>query len=213
MLNNSSNGQDTRQALSALMDGELPPAELRRMVQAWHLDADARASWHAYHLAGDVLRSDELASLPSHDVQFLRRLRDRLALEPVPLATDALGASGAERAVPALAVSPLVAAAPAARVRHRMLGSAAVAAGVMSVAGALLWMRPTAPPHEGASLVAGGATVPPPTQQVQVQQAGMSVVRDARLDRYLQAHRKTSSNMLQAPGASGQAIQVVFEKP
>lgn len=215
--NPSSNGLDTRQQLSALMDGALAPAEVRRLVQSWELDADVRQSWHAYHLAADVMRSDELASHGARDAQFLARLRDRLAVEPVPLATVPLVTVSSE-ASPGASVAPAVRAAfstsaAAARPgRQRLLVPAAMAAGVMSVAGILSLMRPPASPPADVSVAAGPATKPA-SAGAPAQQVGWTVVRDARLDRYLQAHRKNSSSMLQAPGVSEQPLQVVFEKP
>ena len=51
-----------REQLSALVDGELDPAAAVRACAGWRDDAGCRATWHAYHLIGDVLRSDDLAS-------------------------------------------------------------------------------------------------------------------------------------------------------
>ncbi|HOW49313.1 MAG TPA: sigma-E factor negative regulatory protein, partial [Rubrivivax sp.] len=63
---------DPRWSISALADGEGLPADCARGLAAWAAgDAEARASWHSYHLIGDVLRSGELASPPGHDQQFL----------------------------------------------------------------------------------------------------------------------------------------------
>jgi hypothetical protein len=55
-------------------------------LQAWRDDARARETWHAYHLIGDVLRSEELAHAPARDEAFLAGLRQRLAAEPAILA-------------------------------------------------------------------------------------------------------------------------------
>ena len=76
---------DPRWSISALADGEGLPADCARGLAAWAAgDAAARASWHSYHLIGDVLRSGELASPPGHDQQFLAALQLRLAAEPAP---------------------------------------------------------------------------------------------------------------------------------
>ena len=48
--------------------------------------------WHAYHLIGDVLRSDDLASAPGRDAAFLQRLSARLDDEPAVLAPEPLAA-------------------------------------------------------------------------------------------------------------------------
>src|SRR3990167_6572667 len=86
MVNRSETFAAARQALSSLMDGDLEPGAAGEACAAWRHDADARASWNAYHLIGDVLRSEDLATLPASDEAILQSLRARLADEPVPLA-------------------------------------------------------------------------------------------------------------------------------
>ena len=55
-----SSPESSRRILSALADGDATDSEATRAFQAWRDDVDARASWHAYQLIGDVLRSDDL---------------------------------------------------------------------------------------------------------------------------------------------------------
>lgn len=74
-----------RQSLSASMDGQATPAELDATCAAWRENGSARQAWHTYHLIGDALRSDELASTPTADEDFLQQLRRRLAHEPMAL--------------------------------------------------------------------------------------------------------------------------------
>jgi sigma-E factor negative regulatory protein RseA len=69
--------------LSALMDGELDASAVAGACRAWRDDAQMRSQWHAYHLIGDVMRSEDLASDAKHDARFLAALRERLADEPV----------------------------------------------------------------------------------------------------------------------------------
>ena len=45
--------------MSALVDGEAADDDVKQACVDWRGDAKARQSWHAYHLIGDVLRSDE----------------------------------------------------------------------------------------------------------------------------------------------------------
>jgi len=214
MLNDPKSGGEVRQALSALADGELSAQETRQLLQSWQHDADARACWHAYHVVGDVLRSDELAVQLGRDAAFVHRLRGRLALEPVPLATVALGEPAREVApvvatgtsgpmVPAVAPSRIA----AARTRYRLLAPAAVAAGFVAVAGALVVFRGFGPPESG------GPELAVATPAAQPQRVGHVVLREAWLDRYLQAHRRQTPNVLVAPGGQGQVVQVIFEKP
>jgi sigma-E factor negative regulatory protein RseA len=189
MLNSSGSPSDAmRQSLSALMDGRVDDASLDGAFAAWRSDAQARECWHAYHLIGDVLRSDELAVQPAHDEAFLTALRGKLAAEPVPLAPG--GRDGGER-----------------RWRQRLVAPAAVAAGFVAVAGVLVVLRGAAPQEGGPSaLVAGGAAA-------ETLVVNREVIRDARLDRYLAAHRKVSNTVsVQVPGALARSVDnVVLE--
>lgn len=82
--------------LSALMDGEASAADIKALCEAWGQDDKARRDWHLYQLIGDTLRSDELAQVPSHDSQFISRLSARLALEPTVLAPQPPSAVASE---------------------------------------------------------------------------------------------------------------------
>lgn len=201
MQNESEHPTDT---LSALVDGELDALATHQACLHWREDGHARARWHAYHLIGDVLRSDALASDADHDERFLQRLRVRLQAEPAVLAPG-----------------PIESAAPARRASTRWgwLAPAAVAAGFMAVASVLVVTQvtpvspsgdsvvlakaaperraiiATAAPQAGGQMVAAGGIVEPPTLV-----ADGNLVRDARLDRYLTAHMEFGgSSVLGAP--------------
>ena len=90
MLNSQHTTGEARQQLSALMDGELDPADWGATCDAWRVDGRLRADWHAWHLIGDTMRSDELAAEPRRDNAFLQGFRERLATEPVVLAPMAV---------------------------------------------------------------------------------------------------------------------------
>lgn len=175
---------DDRQRLSALMDGDADARELAELGALWRDDAELRGTWHTYHLIGDVLRSDDLAGVPARDEAFLQAFRQRLAAEPVVLAPVAIDAQ-------ALA---------AARRRRGWLAPAAAAAGFVAVAGVLIVMRaPSATP--GDPQIAKAAPTVPAAQAVQaVQAVSMTtpVLRDARLDRYLEAHRRMGPGVMTA---------------
>lgn len=120
------------ESLSALVDGEAGPQEAEAVRAAWRQDPALRARWHDYHLIGDILRSEDLASDAGHDADFLARLRDRLAAEPVVLAPSSVRAPAA---------------------RRRWAGVAAMAAGFVVVAGAALSVfGPGAVPEAGPGL-------------------------------------------------------------
>nr|WP_315238374.1 sigma-E factor negative regulatory protein [uncultured Albidiferax sp.] len=78
---------DTPQdALSALADGQLRGEAFALAVERVAQQPEAQATWHAYHVVGDVLRSNDLAFC-ADDQGFLARLQSRLALEPVLVPT------------------------------------------------------------------------------------------------------------------------------
>lgn len=198
-----------RECLSALLDGELDAGSTARTCAQWHEHADMRATWHAWHLIGDVLRSEDLASDPAHDAVFVRSLRARLAHEPVVLAPRT-----ETPPQPSVAVRP--ASARVAR-RRSWVGSAAVAAGFVAVAGVLVVMRAPAPSDNGAGqpvlaqapagdagfqrVTSQGPVSNPPAQaDPQAIVIDGRLLRDARLDQYLAAHQQFSgSSALGAP--------------
>ena len=81
--------QDTTKNLelvSALADGQLRGEEFARTVE-WVGSADeARQTWHAYHLMGDILRTGEVMA-SGRDAAFVQRLKLCLQQE-VPLAPN-----------------------------------------------------------------------------------------------------------------------------
>jgi sigma-E factor negative regulatory protein RseA len=181
--------------ISALIDGELGPDGVARACVSWRSDARSRQTWHAYHLIGDVLRSDDLASRPARDADFLNRLRERLAEEPVVLAPAAL---------PSAPTAPAMGGRRA--LRHWRAG-AAVAAGFVAVAGVLVVMRSPAPqPAPELARAPVSAPVVPVAADAGVEQAAYvtdgRVMRDARLDRYLAAHQQfAGASALGVPSA------------
>ena len=73
--------QHNRELVSALADGHLLGDEFACAVEVTVADADARATWHAYHLVGDTLRASDLAQCGVRD-GFMARLQQRLEAEP-----------------------------------------------------------------------------------------------------------------------------------
>ena len=71
-----------REQVSALADGHLQGEAFAAAVDAVCTGGEAREAWHAYHLAGDVLRSGSHAPC-SDSSAFLARFQQRLAGEPV----------------------------------------------------------------------------------------------------------------------------------
>ena len=61
------------ESLSALMDGELHGPAQHAALAALLAEPTARSTWHAYHVVGDVLRSDALSGA-AQDLQFWAKL-------------------------------------------------------------------------------------------------------------------------------------------
>ena len=181
------------QALSALMDGELDAAAAARLAEDCRHDARLRATWHSYHLIGDVMRSQDLAQPPGHDAAFVLRLREHLAAEPVLLAP---------------APAPVTVPERRRRFPRRAWAASAVAAGAMAVGGVLVLTRlepselsPAVAvlaqaPQTAPQSLAGTTTVTglEPAPASAVAQADDRLLRDARLDRYLVAHKQWGSS-------------------
>jgi len=67
--------------VSALADGHLRDDEFAQVIDKVCNNDELRATWHAYHVVGDVLRSG-VHTACSDSSQFLSRLQQRLAAEP-----------------------------------------------------------------------------------------------------------------------------------
>lgn len=206
-----------RQCLSATADGEARAEEVALACLAWRDDPEARADWHAYALIGDVLRSDDLARGAGADSAFLARLRERMAHEPVVLAP-----SEPKLVPPAVVVAGGMASPLGRQARGRHWGtSMSVAAGALTVIGVAALMRGVAVP-EAPSVVAqapaqsAAPLAVRPVGQVETLLAnGAAVsggdpganayVRDAQIDRYLNAHRQYARGaVLATPGGMRQ---------
>ena len=188
------------ETLSALIDGEVDVGGVASACAAWRESADLRSTWHAFHLIGDVMRSEDLSSTRLRDAAFLDRLRERMANEPIVLAPQPAALP------PAAEVAPLRANAARSH-RWSWVASAAVAAGFVAVAGVVGVTRvPTqdgvataAASAEGASVLPGPAATPMPvaveaSAEPETLVLSGKVLRDARLDRYLAAHKQFSGS-------------------
>jgi len=193
-LPSDSSANDPHGWLSALADGQADAAE--PACGLWRDDAAARQTWHAYHLIGDVLRSEELAREPVRDAAFLAGLRAKLAAEPVVLA-------------PGTAVARE-------RARQPWLLPAAAAAGFVAVAGVLVVLQLGTPGARMPAVIAGasgpGFTVvrnaAAPTAPFSTESAGF--IRDPRLDEYLRAHQAAGGGVAAAsPGGTLRRVDVV----
>lgn len=211
-------------ALSRLVDGEATAGEAAALCAAWRQSEPLRGRWHEWHLIGDVMRSEELSGAPQRDEAMLKALRERLALEPVPLAPAAWRWQG-------LATKPLA---------QRWLAPVAAAAGVVAVAGVLVMAQlglPEPSPASGVQALAPAALAPVtqtalpqpapqfspgPSQRLALQDlpsaaarpvaatssAPVWMLRDVGLDRYVSAHRKMPLGA-EMPGRADPLVQLV----
>jgi len=85
-----------KELISALADGQLQGDAFARAVEAACASREARDTWHAYHLIGDVLRSGELAAGAPAPL-FLEKLSRRLAQEQVACPEPAAASAAAVR--------------------------------------------------------------------------------------------------------------------
>jgi sigma-E factor negative regulatory protein RseA len=221
MWDDSEANAAARERMSALLDGELDRHAVTQACVYWRESAESREAWHAYHLIGDVLRSDDLARLPSRDAGFLNTLRSRLKEEPVVLAPQSIPFSApVEQAAFERATLPRAMGAPLPR-RRSWIAPVTVAAGFVAVAGVLTLTRPDLlpdrSPGETVAQVApspslGTAGHGTPTSlpvapiklaaEPQTFVASNQLIRDARLDRYLAAHQQfAGSSALGMPSA------------
>lgn len=174
-----------REQLSSLMDGDCTSDHVAQACRHWRQDEDARAQWHAYHLIGDVLRSEDLSLRSTADAEFLRAVRERLAREPIVLAPTTVQAPLNE-AVPATEFAQ-VAVSGGTRSRfhlRRWVAPVGMAAGVALVAGAVLVTRPLG--SDGPVV----ATTSRTEAVALVPQDPNNPMTDAEFVRYLSAHQQ-----------------------
>jgi sigma-E factor negative regulatory protein RseA len=194
MSDASYDDDDKRQRLSELVDGEADAQEAQHLCRAWRDDTELRERWHAYQLIGDVLRSEDLAHPVPRDELFLTALRSRLADEPAVLAPSPQRGAMRPR-------------------RPAWLAPAAVAAGFVVVAGVLVLTRVAAPIGDDSSaatlasaraplrVAASSGPQSEATTEVQALVADGKLIRDARLERYLAAHKQYGgSSAVTVPG-------------
>ena len=180
--------------ISALVDGQLRGAEFSEAMASLASQPQDERAWQMYHLIGDVLRSEELAA-GVHDRDFLSRLEQKLAQEPVRTASastrvfHAQGTSanaGAWRWISGVAVTVLV-----------------------SVAGWGVW-NTTSDGQQLASTRGG-----PVIAQMEVAAGsteGPVMLRDPELDALMAAHQQLGGHSaLQMP--SGFLRNATFDRP
>lgn len=199
-------GEAALACVCELMDGRLSGDAFAQAVQRLAHDDDARASWHAWHVIGDVMRASDLAACCTHDAAFLARLRQRLQQErqdapaphtlPAPVTLPTATAPGLARQPAAndgvfrwKLVAGLASFAAVAAIGWTTLGAIGPqpAGPQLALRGSQGGMAATPLPAPAASSApARGATALAATT------LDGSVLRDPRLDELLAAHRQAA---------------------
>jgi sigma-E factor negative regulatory protein RseA len=180
---------DSHDLISALADGQLRGEAFARAVERVARDPAARETWSNYHLIGDVLRSGELAS-GSAPAAFLERFQARLRAEAVeaPVQTPS-------PARPVAAIDFERPAANEANWRWKLVAGFATVTAVAAVGWNLMGgAGSAAQPQLAAAPAASSPQVLAGTERG-------TMIRDARLDQLLAAHRQFgSATALQTSG-------------
>ena len=177
--------------LSALADSELVREEFATLFQACGQDSKATDSWNTYHLIGEVLRSPGSAAQLT-DFAFLARLNQQLAKEPTfstgPRVLALHSGVDSSHASPVAVGGHGAPASNDGSFRWKLVAGFACAAAVSAIA----WnvnslMVPAVGPQlaQFRPLVEGAAP-----QQVVVASPQGLMVRDARLEELLAAHKQ-----------------------
>ncbi len=172
------------ETLSCLIDGELDPAECARLLGRVGTDQVARREWLLLHVAGDALRSSDVACLQSD--RFLRRVGAALDAEPPIVAPRA----GRDRA----------------RLIRRVVlpGAAVAAAATMLTVIVVPQLRGDAPstpqtaeaPAARDASASAQAAPPAAPAQVAASPAPSEIRRLAELEAYLAAHRELAGGSM-----------------
>ena len=193
--------------ISALADGQLSGEALVQAVRSLAQDEQARANWHAYHLVGDVLRSQELSWGCTKDSAFLSRFRSRLQDDGRPslpeFAIDSIAVYAGNVRVAGINGDEKEAANDPSLRWKWVAGLASLA--LATVLGWGLVGGVNAPPNPSQL-----AQTPSPVVVVQDESAPV-MIRDPRLDPLLQAHQQFGgASALQMP--SGFIRNATFER-
>lgn len=197
---------DPQDTLSALADGQLRGEAFVQAVEQVESQAAAQATWHAYHLVGDVLRSNDLAFC-TDDQAFLARFQSRLAQEPVLVpsvnAASLIAIKAYESSAEALLDTDDETPDPAAnapRFGWKLLAGVASLVAVMAVSWNVLGGSGATAPPALLAQVAEDSTVRVSQPTVLAGGEPQVMLRDARLDALMAAHQQFGgTSALQMP--------------
>ncbi len=196
--------------LSALADGELAAHEATVAFEVCKQDVAMLGNWNTYHLIGDVLRTAVPASstvVQGADVAFLERLSQRLKGEEIAqnVQPDSLPHAGRQQVV--AVVDHRGPASNDGNFRWKLVAGFASLGAVASIVWSLSGLSTPATSTPMLAEARQGAAV----QQVVIASEQGPMVRDARLEELLAAHKQLGGTSLQAP--SGFLRSASFETP
>jgi len=193
-------------SISALADGQLAGSAFSRTVDLIQADVDARRTWQAYHLVGDVLRSNDLARCTLGD-GFVSKLQARLAQEPALSAPPvAAVAALAPKSSKPLQMQPFAAANDSV-FRWKLVASFASLVAVGAVGWSLLG---SVGAGNSSAPVLASASPTNSTASTAIFDNTAVMIRDPNLDALLAAHKQYGSgNALQ--GSTGFLRNATFE--
>lgn len=193
--------EQDRELVSALADGQLRGEEFARAVTLTGTTVDARATWHAYHLVGDVLRDGETGPL-GRQAAFMQRLQTRLIQEKKPVSVDSAHPGRLLEPVPVKRGEPSteeLQSANDAVFRWKMVAGMASLAAVTVIG----WQAVSGYAIQNDSTTLAQANVNQPTAAVfqpMVDAEPQVMLRDPQLDALLAAHRQFGgASALQMP--------------
>lgn len=198
-VNRMTPSQSTRESLSALADDELDDEALAVLLEACQRDGAALGCWNSYQLIGEVLRDPAPVAAGGAlgaDLDFVSRLSQRLAQEAVAPPSPPLA-----QAFTAPVLRP---AANDGIFRWKLVAGVASLVAVSAIA----WNASgLLAPASGPQLAQAA-----PAAQVLVASPRGVMVRDARLEELLAAHRQFgATSALQE--SSGFLRNAVFDSP
>lgn len=193
---NAMDKMDNQELISALADGQLRGEDFAGGVQAAGADARARATWCAYHVVGEVLRTGQASTAGTAPEVFLARLQRRLQQEQVASAHS-----------PAARPVVMPAAQPAANDWLWKLAAGVASVAAVAAVGWNMWGTGgagSAQPQLAAAPVAAPILVEA--------NAAAPMIRDPRLDKLLAAHRQLGGATALST-SSGFLRNATFEGP
>lgn len=208
-MKSSKTSTQNGELLSALVDGELLPKELSALHGVCDQDPAVPVNWNAYHVIGEALRSPGSTAQPA-DFAFLMRLQQELVKAPLLGTVTEASFVHSIRAPVSDAGHRRGSASNDSHFRWKLVAGFASATAFLAIAWSVNGLTLPAAGSQLAQLgaVAGGGT----TQQVVIASPQGLMVRDARLEELLSAHKQLGATSA-LPVPSGFLRHATFEMP